>query len=98
MDSFNYKNAVFLHAYLLTAVFPVSGHKIIVRQHHGFAPKKLCQMLIEQRDIYHIHPFKIIRSVRIFRCIFPIHIIIIHGNRNRMKPVHFHLHTKSLIG
>ena len=54
-------------------------------------------MLVKQRDVNHIHPFKIIGSIRILRRVFPVHIIIIHGNGNRVKPVHFQLDAKPLI-
>ena len=98
MNAFDYKNAVFFHANLFTAIFPLSCNKIKLWQFDCLALQQFFQMLIKQIDVNGFNTFKIIAAIRIIRGIYTILIVIIHGQRNGVNPVHFQLHGKPLIG
>ncbi len=71
----------------LRPILLMSRYKVETRYYNLPASKQFLKLTIEQFNIYSLQAFEIKSSRLILRILFPLHKIIIHGNRMRRQSI-----------
>ena len=96
MDSLHHEDGVVVESELLTAFHALSQGKIVAWKFDFLSFQQQSDMLLEKFDVERLNVFVVEVSALIFRCVLPIHEIIVERDELRHEPVGHELHGKPL--